>query len=247
MELPRDREVLRTLPLHTITQQYGQGGLEERFRLELERFDPAERAFIQSAGQLAVQVHADQRRSNEPYANHVLRVGIRVMSQYHFDVDDPHVIAGGFLHDSLEDQLEKLAAMARRKKPTLFETATQTLHEKFGEETTGIVRALTNPEFDKSKDWMLAYKEHVWLSLNATPKAIPDKVSDTSENASGILYSPPQRIQHFATKYSPMIPLYRKLIVLPEAPFKPEIRVKLLKQMDVTEARFEAILASQEV
>jgi hypothetical protein len=54
--------------------------------MEIERFPPADRP---GALALAGRLHAADRRQREPYANHLLRVTIRILS--HYRVTDPDV------------------------------------------------------------------------------------------------------------------------------------------------------------
>ena len=61
------------MPLHAITEVYGEAGLRDRFRLELESVPLADRRQLEAALELASRLHADDRRVREPYLNHLLR------------------------------------------------------------------------------------------------------------------------------------------------------------------------------
>ncbi|GAA0745291.1 hypothetical protein GCM10010199_74240 [Dactylosporangium roseum] len=87
---------LATMPMHAITEIYGEAGLRERFRLEIERFDEASRQRLGDALTLAADLHRDDRRVREPYLNHLLRVAIRIT--HHYEVDDVDVPPGEAAH-----------------------------------------------------------------------------------------------------------------------------------------------------
>jgi hypothetical protein len=74
MEFP---PYLATMPMHAITEIYGEPGLRERFRIEVQRFDGPGRERLEAALDLAARLHRDDRRVREPYLNHLLRVAIR--------------------------------------------------------------------------------------------------------------------------------------------------------------------------
>ena len=96
-----------TMPLHAITEVYGEQGLRDRFRLELEAFRPGDRAELERALELATRLHADDRRVREPYLNHLLRVAIRIIRYY--GITDVDVLTAALLHDAVEDHPEELA------------------------------------------------------------------------------------------------------------------------------------------
>ncbi len=68
------------MPLHAITSVHGEAGLRERLLMEIEQFPAADRGRAADALALASQLHAQDRRQREPYANHLLRVTIRILS-----------------------------------------------------------------------------------------------------------------------------------------------------------------------
>jgi len=84
---PAERRLLAQMPLHAITSVHGEAGLRERLLMEIERLPAADRHRAQDALALAGRLHAADRRQREPYANHLLRVAIRILS--HYRVTDP--------------------------------------------------------------------------------------------------------------------------------------------------------------
>ena len=84
---------LGSMPMHAITEVYGEAGLRDRFRLEIQPFPTAARTRLTDALDLAAELHRDDRRVREPYLNHLLRVAIRIM--HHYRVRDVDVIVAG--------------------------------------------------------------------------------------------------------------------------------------------------------
>src|SRR5258706_4957022 len=87
---------LRTMPLHAITEVHGEQGLRDRFALEIADLPDPDRAMLERALALAADLHRDDRRSREPYLNHLLRVAVRIVAYYH--VEDVDVLAAALLH-----------------------------------------------------------------------------------------------------------------------------------------------------
>src|SRR5205823_9381466 len=86
---PAERRLLAAMPLHAITSVHGEAGLRERLLMEIARFSPADQGRATDALALASRLHAAGRRQREPYASHLLRVTIRILS--HYRVGDPDV------------------------------------------------------------------------------------------------------------------------------------------------------------
>src|SRR5690349_12052512 len=98
--------MLLSMPLHAITEVYGEAGLRDRFALELESFADPDRKQLTEALDLAATRHADDRRVREPYLNHLLRVAIRIIRYY--GVRDTDVLVAALLHDAVEDHPAEL-------------------------------------------------------------------------------------------------------------------------------------------
>src|SRR5580692_7017018 len=119
---PAERRLLAGMPLHAITSVHGEVGLRERLAIEIAQFSAADRGRAQDALALASRLHAADRRQREPYASHLLRVTIRILS--HYRVADSDVACAALLHDAVEDhagniapgggQQAALAVLARR-------------------------------------------------------------------------------------------------------------------------------------
>jgi transposase InsO family protein len=231
--------LLETMPLHAITATYGEPGLRERFAAEIAGFGDAERQRLADALELASRLHRGDRRQNEPYINHPLRVAIRIMS--HYGIRDPDVIVAALLHDAVEDHAAELApggpaATART------EAALQVLAERFGPRVAELVAAVTNPEYDPGRDRHVQYREHVAASLDASPWARVIKASDFTDNGAGLLYTTGPRVPELAGKYAQLVPVLRELINRPDTPLDRRARQRVLDQLDRAEERFAAIL-----
>ncbi|GIJ09335.1 HD domain-containing protein [Micromonospora andamanensis] len=260
MELP---PYLATMPMHAITEMHGEAGLRERFRLEVERFGAAERQRLDEALELATRLHRDDRRSREPYVNHLLRVAIRMM--HHYQVRDVDVIVAGLLHDTVEDHPAELvgdgklssdAGPGRGAGPSsggqpsrggelaedLTDAALGVLAARFGSRVARLVAAVTNPPWDPGRDRYEQYREHVAASLEREPWARVIKVSDFTDNGVGVIHSVGPKVESSARKYRPLVPVYRDLVTRADTPLSEPVKRHILEQLDLAEQRFSAIL-----
>ena len=228
---------LLSLPLHAITEVYGEEGLRRRFALEIGRLPDADRARLERAFRLAERLHRDDRRVREPVLNHLLRVTLRILC--HYRVRDAEVLAAALLHDAVEDHPAELAGGAPAD-PTA--AALGVLGRDFGPRVAELVGAVTNPEYEDDRDHDEQYREHVVASLAATPWARLIKFSDFTDNGVGILYTTGPKVRRAAVKYGPLVPLLRGLIDLPDTPLDGEVRRHVHRQFHLADSRFAAIL-----
>lgn len=232
-------DYLLTLPLHAVTEVYGAEGLRRRFLLEAERFDAADRERLTRALALAERLHADDSRVREPYVNHVLRVAIRVMR--HYGVDDSDVVVAALLHDTVEDHPDELAGGAPFDARS---AALGVLARDFGQRVADLVDAVTNPEYDPSRDADEQYVEHVAESLRAMPWARVVKLSDFTDNGAGVIHTTGPKVQRAAAKYRPLVPILRELLDQRDTPLGDDAKDHIRQQLDTADERFAAILAS---
>ena len=152
------------MPLHAITEVYGEAGLRDRFALEIESFPPAESMQLEEALRLASKLHAEDRRVREPYLNHLLRVAIRIIRYY--GIRDVDVITAALLHDAVEDHPAELAGLdPALGHQALTDAAVAELARLFNPRTAELVRSVTNPEYDPERDKHEQYRAHVASSL----------------------------------------------------------------------------------
>ncbi|AXO34889.1 HD domain-containing protein [Micromonospora sp. B006] len=237
MEFPA---YLATMPMHAITEIHGEPGLLARFRLEIEAFDEADRDRLTEALDLAADLHRDDRRVREPYLNHLLRVSIRLM--HHYQVRDVDVIVAGLLHDAVEDHPAELAGLAPDTGSDATPAALAVLADRFGARVARLVAAVTNPEYDPGRDRDEQYREHVAASLEREPWARVIKVSDFTDNGVGVIHTVGPKVTRAATKYRPLVPVFRDLVARPDTPLSASVKEHIFAQLDLAEERFSAIL-----
>jgi (p)ppGpp synthase/HD superfamily hydrolase len=226
--------MLATMPLHAVTEVYGERGLRERFAYEIQAFAEADRERLMSALDLAASLHDGQRRVREPYLNHLLRVAIRII--HYYGVRDVDVIVAALLHDSAEDQAERLAGVPDIAK------ALARLAELYGPRVAGLVESVTNPEYTADRSAHEQYREHVAESLERDPWARVIKVSDFTDNGVGVIHTVGPKVRSAATKYRPLVPVFRDLVTRPDTPLDDRAREHILNQLALAEERFAAIL-----
>jgi hypothetical protein len=220
------------MPLHAVTEVYGEAGLRERFALEIARFAPAERARLEDALALAGELHANDVRVREPYVNHLLRVTIRIICYYR--VDDIDVLVAAMLHDAVEDHPEELGGTPS--------AALATLAQRFGPRVAELVGAVTNPEWVPGRHRYEQYRDHVTESLDGNPWARVIKLSDFTDNGVGVIHTTGPKLRSAATKYAPLVPALRELAARPDTPLADDVKAHIARQLDLAEARFAAIL-----
>lgn len=230
---------LATMPLHAVTEVYGEAGLRERFALEIADLPEHDRARLTAALDLAARLHADQRRIREPYLNHLLRVTIRI--KHYYAVDDPDVLIAALLHDSVEDQPYALAGVPEDGEPPR-KAALARLAGEFGPRVATLVAAVTNPRYAPDRDAHEQYREHVATSLDRDPWARVIKISDFTDNGVGVIHATGPKVVSSARKYRPLVPILRELVGRPDTPLGPGAREHILDQLDLAEVRFAAIL-----
>ena len=229
------------MPLHAITEVYGEPGLRDRFALELEQFPPADRERLEEALALAADLHADDRRIREPYLNHLLRVTIRIIRYY--GITDVDVLTAALLHDAVEDHPAELAGVSPgRGHAELTDLAVAELARRFTPRMAELVRSVTNPEYDPDRDRNEQYRMHVAESLDRDPWARVIKVSDFTDNGVGVIHTTFDKAHSAATKYRPLVPTLRELVGRPDTPLSIAAKDHILDQLDLAEERFAAIL-----
>ncbi len=224
--------LLLTMPLHAVTEVYGEDGLRQRFALEIARFPPGERETLEAALALASELHADDVRVREPYVNHLLRVAIRIICYYH--VDDVEVLTAALLHDAVEDHPEELGGTQAQ--------ALATLAERFGTRVAALVGAVTNPAWTADRHRYDQYRDHVSESLDANPWARVIKLSDFTDNGVGVIHTTGPKLRSAARKYAPVVPVLRDLAARPDTPLADDVKAHIAGQLDLAERRFAAIL-----
>jgi hypothetical protein len=227
-----ETRLLPAMPLHAITSVHGEAGLRQRLLIEIAALPAADRVRVDSACSLMSLAHAGDRRQREPYANHPLRVAIRILS--HYRVRDPDVACAALLHDTVEDHAADIAGTPQ--------AALGVLARMFGARTAELVAAVTNPTWEPGRDEDEQYREHVAASLEASPWARVIKASDFTDNAVGLFHTTGTKLTRLAAKYRPLVPVLRELILRPDTPLDPGVKHKIAAQLDDAEDRLATIL-----
>lgn len=230
---------LRTMPLHAITEIYGEQGLRDRFELEIDDLPEPDRSQLHEVLDLAADLHKDQRRVREPYLNHLLRVTIRILCYYR--VTDVEVLIAALLHDAVEDQPWGITGRPQTGPPPTAE-ALAVLAGRFGDRVARLVDAVTNPEYDPDRDRYEQYRDHVAEALEHEPWARVIKISDFTDNGVGVIHTTGPKIVSSAAKYAPLVPVLRELVSRPDTPLSGEVKQHIFEQLDLAEQRFKAIL-----
>ena len=237
------QRLLATMPLHAITSTYGEAGLRDRFAVEIASWPEADRRRMERALDLAARLHADDRRDREPYANHLLRVAIRIMS--HYRVRDADVICAALLHDAVEDHAADLAACGGGAELVGSgagqPAALAVLAAEFGPRVAGLVGVVTNPPYAPDRNEHEQYREHVADSLRDNPWARVIKASDFTDNGAGLIHTTGPRLHRLADKYAPLVPVLRDLIAQPDTPLDAPVKEHILAQLDRAADRFTAL------
>jgi HD domain len=228
-----ERRLLPNMPLHAITSVHGEVGLRERLLLEITRFPAADRARIEDALLLTSDLHEFDRRQREPYLNHPLRVAIRIVS--HYCVDDPDVTCAALLHDAMEDHAEDIARDGSQQ------SAIAVLAGQFGERVAELVAAVTNPAWEPGRDEHEQYREHIVASLQSNPWARVIKISDFTDNAVGLFHTTGPKLSKLASKYRPLTPLLRELLLRPDTPLASDVKLMIARQLDNAAGRLTVI------
>jgi hypothetical protein len=226
-----DQRRLAAMPLHAITETYGEEGLRARFAAEAGSFPGEDRRRLGQALDLAARLHAADRRAQEPYVNHLLRVAIRIVA--HYGVRDTDVLCAALLHDAVEDHAAELGGSTQ--------AALAALAGEFGPRVAELVAAVTNPPYAPDRDTGEQYREHVAESLRRCPWARVIKASDFADNGGGLVHLTGPRLRRLAGKYAPLVPVLRELISAPDTPLDDPARRRILAQLDRTAAGLAAL------
>ncbi|MGW4370234.1 HD domain-containing protein [Nocardia takedensis] len=230
--------VLAVMPLHTISEVYGETGLRERLLLEIADLPDTER--VTEALELAADLHREDRYGREPYLNHLLRVAIRIIS--HYEVRDSDLVVAGLLHDAVEDHPKDLAGPDADDPRS---GALAALADRFGTRVADLIADVTNPLRDPARDKHEQYREHIAHNLDRSPWARVVKLSDFTDNGVGILYATGSAMSYLARKYRPLTDVYRELVTRADTPLAEHVKQHILEQLDRADERFEAILGPE--
>lgn len=233
---------LQVMPLHAITEIHGAAGLRERLNLDLRRLPAADRHRVVDAAAWAWQLHANQRRTREPYVSHVLRVALRILCYYR--VHDPDVLVAALMHDTVEDQPWATAGLPVGPGPPPRPQAFAALADRCSPRVAGLVQAVTNPPYRAGADRVEQYLEHLVTALDDAPWARVIKLSDLTDNGTGVIHTAGSKVHHLAGKYARAVPVMRDMLERRDTPLPPDVKDHIRGQLDLAHRRCAAILAA---
>jgi len=233
---------LLVMPLHAITEIHGEAGLRRRLTLELDRLPTETRRVVGDAADWAARLHAHQRRTREPYLNHLLRVTLRIRCYYR--ITDPDVLVAAVLHDAVEDQPWAMIGLPTGHGPPPRDAALDVVTDRYGQRVARLVNAVTNPEPRAGVDRTRQYVDHLATALADEPWARVLKLSDFTDNGVGIIHTIGPKVQRSARKYTSAVPVLRNLLDRPDTSLDPSVKDHIHRQLDLAEERFTAILAA---
>ena len=176
---------VRGLSLEDVTENYKTHGLYVRLLDTLERANLNANNDIQFSLDLASVLHANDRRTNGLYIDHLMRVTIRMIEDY--NITDPNLIAAGPIHDTLEDHPRNLVFELTGAKPDDPIEARAIGHSILGAltnpEIADIVQTVTNPIVGQGEDKLESYTRHTYDLVQNSPKGRVLKLSDFTDNA----------------------------------------------------------------
>ncbi len=208
---------------------------------EDEDINQDDRKSIVEAFNLMIELHISQkdRPDKKPYIVHPLEVAKVVWQD--FGVKDKDVIVAALLHDSIEDQAEKLSE--KNGEPESVDKIRSGLNyigKKFGMDVARLVEELSNPDrseediekelfdlgfdvnnenFEKEKNKLKNkyYLEHVKEIIEKDPKLLMIKLADFSLNALALdNVQDPVRKAKLLAKYQPAGKLFLEKINSPD-------------------------------
>lgn len=204
--------VLEHIPFSTTEDLSGerhQGTRERLRRLDqaVSGFESADRTRIGEAASLMVALHYDQadRPDGSPYVDHPLDVALTGILEFGFG-DGDYVVAA-LLHDSVEDQPQKLAGESEDEASV---AALRELTRRFGPRVANLVAHVTNPDWETTDrdEKNRLYREHFRQITAADPLAFAIKLADFSTNAlrlDAVKETDPARYDKLRRKYCPVI------------------------------------------
>lgn len=236
--LPKD-PLIATMAIHGISNLYGTEGLKQRFEIESEVFSSSERDLLSRCLDYSTSLHSGDFRGSDPYINHPLRVALRIMA--HYEIEDSNVAAAALLHDVVEDHAKEIDLENGTKSGSLL-----ILANKFNPRISKLVDLVTNPEFDLSRDRNEQYQQHVAeIALYGDPYGLVIKLSDFTDNATGINYAEERKKVSLANKYRPILEIFEKaLLDRDDLPFRPEVLSQIYNQLQTTRSRLDTLIAA---
>lgn len=236
---------VRNLSLHETTANFGTLGLYLRLKDTLSSTGLADNPDVMWATQLGLTLHANDKRVNGHYADHLLRVTLRILE--HYNVQDPSIIAASMIHDAPEDHAKDIVSILAKEEVEDEKVARykafELLTHHVGEEVVYIVQSVTNPLVLPGEDKMEVYERHTRDLVMNKPKPRVLKLSDFTDNAVGNHYTTSPKRENLDAKYVNLYQVHRAGLFMPDSIITGEERLHALQQLTEGHARTLARLA----
>jgi hypothetical protein len=239
---------VRGLSLGQVTEQFGTLGLYTRLIDSLEREGFGDNDLVQLSLHLGLTLHADDKRTNGHYIDHLMRVTLHMLES--FNIKDQNLIAAGPLHDVFEDHPKDLVFTLTGEKPDNREEAMQigkqVLALLTNEEVVEIVSVVTNPEVLPGQDKIEVYTEHTRQIVWQSPKGRVLKLADFTENAGGNHATIGDKQQKLDEKYIRQFRTHMMGLFLPNSLIVGKERQRALHMLSKGHVRAIARLAANQ-
>nr|WP_296779165.1 HD domain-containing protein [Rhodococcus sp. (in: high G+C Gram-positive bacteria)] len=183
------------------------------FAIDYETREFTRSTTLHDAMALAAFAHLPQTRpgrhgtGTDPYITHPFRNVLRLVR---FGCTDEIVLAATALHDTVEDQADRIVAALGDCEPSRG-VALAAIAQHFGSEVADVVNAVTNPASPRDLSPTAknaAYRDHV-AAVIQEPRVFLVKLSDFIDNAGSldVLADEAKRLE-LRTKYAPLVPVF---------------------------------------
>lgn len=158
---------------------------------ENSEWNEEQKVMVRSAGELSATVHEGQKRADGMHFDHIRRAFLLLYET--LGIRDPELFAATYLHDSLEDQAQRLIeqlsdepAPEGLSEAAIRERAYAFLQERF--EGTAIAQTImdvSNPLVDEAagESKVVSYVKHTYQLIRKSPKGRVIKLADFIDNA----------------------------------------------------------------
>lgn len=236
---------VRGLSLSETSQRFGTLGLYVKLDDSLEQTGLAEVPRVMDALHLGLTLHANDRRTNGHYNDHLLRVTLRMLDTY--GIRDPDLIAACPVHDSLEDHprdlVKTLSGRDIEDRAEARQVGRELIEQFVSLKTADLVQAVTNPDIAEGEDRIAVYLEHTKAVVMGSPEARLLKLTDFTDNAVGNHYTLGNKRIRLDQKYVGAFRLHSQGLMMPDSLIVSPLREQVQKQLALAHMRALARLA----
>lgn len=199
----------------------------------LSKFSAGDTDKLRATCNYAIALHVNQlpRPSGESYDNHIIRVAARLVND--FGIVDKDLFIAALLHDSVEDQLDKLVGHDGSSRSEAYQILSQT----YSPRVSHIIQGLSNSEEynatdDRDKRNEL-YIQHVIDECEKSDDCAIVKLSDFFDNAMQLQQNTTAEARlKGAAKYLPLFDYFINLIATNERlPFSIDVKQSLTNRI----------------